>query len=238
MAGFWVGADSVRQPPPDTAATMLVVDSVRLDLGQVGMVPIRLMSQRNLTADTVDMVLHLEATCAEIRNGTVRYVADTAVVQLMALRSAMDGSVLAHLQVRARLGSVTGTVVRVQEARWRGQPAVVTSATSGAIDINGICMEGGRARLVRDTELAVIQSVAPNPARSSIRVTVSATTSRSGEVRLVDVMGRVRSAIPVTLSATGHGDVLLHCDEETSGMYVVQFLTSATMTSTSVMVQR
>ena len=242
-AGFWLVRDTAVAPPPDTTAiATIIVDSASPSIGEVFALPIRLLDGKGLdqaNADTVDITLRFEGTCLEVREtGQLTYDADTAEVVITAVRSEMEGDVLSTLDLRARLGSVTGTVLRIASVAWRGAPFVNTTTRDGLVEIEGVCMAGGRARLVRDVQAGFIRSVAPNPAQSSIRVVVHGPAGLTNDVRLVDMMGRMIATSNVTISSDGTAEAVLECTDAANGLYAVQLLSGSTIFSTPVMVQR
>jgi len=242
-AGFWFAHDTATAPPPDTAAAAtIVVDTAAPSIGEILALPIRLIDAKGLDAagaDTVDITLRFEGTCLEVReNSQPFYDGDTAEVVITAVRSQVTGDLLSTLDLRARLGAVTGTVIRITSVAWRGAPFVTTTTRNGLIEIGGICMAGGRARLVRDVQTGFIRSVAPNPARTDIRVVVHGPAGMTSDVRLVDMVGRVIATSSVMLSADGTAEAVLECTNAANGLYSVQLFSGSTMFSTPVMVQR
>ena len=243
-AGFWFVHDTASAPPPPdtTAAATIAVDTAGPSIGDLVSIPIRLLNEEGLdqvNADTVQITLRFEATCVEVRETTSpTFDADTAMVTITALRSQLDGNVLSTLDLRARLGSVTGTVIRVTDVVWRGAPSVSTTTRDGLVEIDGICMEGGRARLVQDVQAGFIRQVSPNPARSMVRVLVDGPAGVPCEVRLRDMVGRMVASVAVTIGSDGRAEVLVPCDRAANGLYAIQLTSNGTVSSTPVVVRR
>ncbi len=240
--GFWQNGEG-KPPPPDTGASAtIVVDSVTPDLGETFDLAIRLTDQSGLDAigaDSIAITLRFEGTCLEILSSfAVVYDGDTAEITVLAARSDLDGNVLQRLRLRARLGSVTGTVMRISNVAWLSAPSIQTKTRNGDVSIHGICLAGGRVRLVRNVGGATIRSVTPNPASDYVSLQVDAIALSMVTVSVVDMVGKVILVDDLLVDKSGVGTLHIKVADISQGIYSVRVALGTLVSSTSLVVTR
>ena len=131
-----------------------------------------------------------------------------------------------------------GTQVRVAKATWRDAPSIKTFTQTGYVGIQGICMEGGRARLVRDSERLLITSITPNPASSHIQIDVHGTPESTVDVMMHDAIGRCIRTETINLSDAGSAAITFNVHELPSGVYSIGLISAAQRVNTTVVINR
>ena len=225
-------------------STSLAVDSVGVKVGELVVVPVRIIASNGLkttNAKTWTAKITYDPMVVVGRGNTpdcyVPASTGTCTSQISGVRGNDTTGVLFALNFTAVLGTTNVTALTLSDFAWTEAPGASISSSPGKITITDICQEGG-SRLLKPKTSGVRVSVYPVPADNEVTIDASGMGTDILSWTLTSSLGQAVTSGVRTPDAAGSINQTIDVHSLPAGIYVLTIDARGETTHTSVLLQR
>jgi hypothetical protein len=225
-------------------STVLSVDSVRVKVGELFVVPVRIVSSNGLNAAkarTWTAKITYDPMVVVGRGNTpdcyVPATAGTCTSQISGVRGNDTTGVLFALNFTAVLGTSATTALTISDFAWTEAAGAAVTATPGNVTITDICQEGG-SRLLKPRTSGVRLSVYPMPAANEVTIDAGGMGTDMLRWTLTSSLGQTVAIGAQNPDAAGSVVETIDVHSLPAGVYVLSIDARGETTHTTVLLQR
>jgi hypothetical protein len=225
-------------------STVLSVDSVRVKVGELFVVPVRIVSSNGLNAAkarTWTAKITYDPMVVVGRGNTpdcyVPATAGTCTSQISGVRGNDTTGVLFALNFTAVLGTSATTALTISDFAWTEAAGSVVTSAPGNVTITDICQEGG-SRLLKPRTSGVRLSVYPMPAANEVTIDAGGMGTDMLRWTLTSSLGQTVAIGAQNPDAAGSVVETIDVHSLPAGVYVLSIDARGETTHTTVLLQR
>ncbi|MBM4178240.1 MAG: hypothetical protein FJ211_02775 [Ignavibacteria bacterium] len=227
-----------------TVSTSLVVDSVAVKVGELFVVPVRIVASSGLTASkakTWTAKVTYDPMVVVGRGNTpdcyIPATTGTCTSQISGVRGNDTTGVLFALNFTALLGSAARTSLTLSDFAWTEAAGATITSLPGSVRITDICESGG-SRFVKPRTSGVRLSVYPTPATDDVAIDASGMGNEQLRWVLSSSIGQSISAGSIVPDGSGLAHQTIDVRSLPAGVYVLSVDARGETTHTTVLIQR
>lgn len=229
-SGFWYQANHFIRG--NTLASVVVLPTIHAMEGDTVSMPITLEQSRGLRLTSAG--LRFSATIrfnrtiirplSNFNSHSIVAGTDTSEIVVSGLAKDTQG-ILASVTMKAFLGSVERTDLRLVDFSWIDSPNSIVLKKNGEFVLDSLCRIGDTVRLIEYTGLATELMVFPQPIRGTVNVAVTVLGGSGNEINIVDIRGKEVLSVFRGSLQRGRHEFPIDCTNVSSGKYFLRLKT-------------